>query len=502
MLENVNSKPLMILEIANNHMGDVKHGLDLIHSLGDVISDFRTDFDFGIKFQFRDLETFIHPDYKGSDLKYVKRFEETMLSKDDWDNLIDAVRQVRANLIATPFDEPSVERCLQLNVDFVKIASCSIADWPLVECISETKKPVIFSTAGANIEQIDAMVSYFENRAISTTMMHCVGLYPTPDSRLNLGQIAFYRNRYPNIRIGYSTHELPSMIRTGGLAYALGARVFEKHVGLVTKKYENNAYSLSPVQLKAWLLETLNSISIIGEISEKVRNSEDEIKSLRALQRGMFARRDLQAGKQIQRENIFFAIPCVDESYTANDFSKYTKFTLKENLKPREAVTKRNTEDKNNRSEIIEIVESIRKFANEARVRVPEGSLLEISHHYGIDKFYSTGMASITVVNEEYCKKLLFLLPNQLHPEQFHKTKKETFHVIFGSVQLTIDGVSVLLNPGETQTIEPGVRHIFTTQNGCIIEEISTTHVASDSFYIDKNIQKNLNRKTIVNFWS
>ena len=76
--------------------------------------------------------------------------------------------------------------------------------------------------------------------------MHCVGLYPTKAEQLNIGQVSFYRERYPHVNVGYSTHEHPSSLRTGGLAYALGARVFEKHVGLPTHTYDNNAYSASP----------------------------------------------------------------------------------------------------------------------------------------------------------------------------------------------------------------------------------------------------------------
>ena len=73
-------KPLIVLEIANNHMGDRGHGQKLIERLGDVAEQYNGLFDFGLKFQFRDLNSFIHPDHKGSSVKYVKRFEETQLS--------------------------------------------------------------------------------------------------------------------------------------------------------------------------------------------------------------------------------------------------------------------------------------------------------------------------------------------------------------------------------------------------------------------------------------
>ena len=148
-----------------------------------------------------------------------------------------------------------------------------------------------------------------------------------------------------------------------------------------------------------------------------------------------------------------------------------------------------------------EIVEKLRSFVKEARINLPYGVLMEISHHYGLENFYSTGMAMITIVNEEYCKKILFLLPGQQHPEQFHKQKKETFHVIYGTLNLELDGRPFLLKPGETQTVKAGVRHKFYSDSGCVIEEISTTHKNEDSFYVDDQIQSNVNRKTVVNFW-
>lgn len=41
----------------------------------------------------------------------------------------------------------------------------------------------------------------------------------------------------------------------------------------------------------------------------------------------------------------------------------------------------------------------------------------------------------------------------------------------------------------------------MTTENGCIIEELSTTHIPDDSYYLDNNINNNKNRKFIVNYW-
>ena len=153
------------------------------------------------------------------------------------------------------------------------------------------------------------------------------------------------------------------------------------------------------------------------------------------------------------------------------------------------------------RKQIRKIVEKIRKFLNERKVSFPEGKHLEISHHYGLENFNKTGLSMTTIINEEYCKKLLFLLPGQSHPEQHHKEKKETFFIIDGSIRLFLDDIEHELKSGDSITINPGVRHSFNTKIGCIIEELSTNHRSNDSFYSDKAIDKNHNRKTIVNFW-
>ena len=83
-------KPLFIFEMANNHQGSVEHGKKIIAELKKVCEEFEADFDFAVKFQFRELDTFIHPDYRGrDDIKNVKRFMDTRLSMEQFQALYD-----------------------------------------------------------------------------------------------------------------------------------------------------------------------------------------------------------------------------------------------------------------------------------------------------------------------------------------------------------------------------------------------------------------------------
>jgi N-acetylneuraminate synthase len=56
---------------------------------------------------------------------------------------------------------------------------------------------------------------------------------------------------------------------------------------------------------------------------------------------------------------------------------------------------------------------------------------------------------------------------------------------------------------GDMQLIERGQNHEFRSENGCIIEEISTTHVPKDSHYKDRRIASSdpMLRKTLVEAW-
>lgn len=492
--------PLFVLEMANNHMGDINHGLAVIRAFGEVCRAF--PFHFAFKLQYRDLDTFIHPAAKGrDDIKYVKRFSETHLSRQDFDRLVEEMRTNGFLAISTPFDEPSVDVIEEQNLDIIKIASCSFTDWPLLERVVLSDKPIIASTAGASIEEIDKVVSFLAHRQKEFAILHCVGEYPTPDERMHLSQIDFLRARYPGVRIGFSTHEHPDHTDIVKLAVAKGVTLLEKHVGLPTEKYPLNAYSASPEQVRAWLQAAQQAWILCGIGDKRLPPNPEEAASLRSLRRGVFARRPIAAGETIQSEDIYFAFPPRPDQFTANDWSKYAEFMATTAIAQDEAVAPANAHCEDSRTRVRDIAQRVKALLALTNIVVPGSADLEISHHYGLDRFDEFGLVLITVVNRCYCKKLLVSLPGQAHPEQYHKKKEETFHVLYGEIMLELDGVPRVCRPGDVVTIEPGVRHAFRSEGGAVIEEISTTHDKNDSFYTDTAIMENKQRKSLLTYW-
>ena len=186
-------KKLIILEMANNHSGLVDHGKKIIDTYSKICSDYSNKYEFVFKFQYRDLETF-RKDMKGDlSVPLIKRFSDTKLENEEFLGLIDFCHNCQFGVMVTPFDEISVERACEHKVDYLKIASCSFGDWPLIEKISEYKMKVVASCAGADLQTVENVISFFQNRGISIRLQHCVGEYPTANKDLNVNQVLFLK---------------------------------------------------------------------------------------------------------------------------------------------------------------------------------------------------------------------------------------------------------------------------------------------------------------------
>lgn len=499
-MKNINSRPLFVFEMANNHQGSVEHGLRIIREIHEASKEF--PFNFGFKLQARDISTFIHPDYQSrTDIKYVKRFSETKLSEQDFKTLKDEIEKFGFVSICTPFDENSVDLIEKLNFDVIKIASCSFTDWPLLERIAKTDKPIIASVAGTALEDIDKVVSFLSHRQKKFTLMHCVGEYPTLPENIQLNQVDLLKKRYPDIEIGYSTHEAPDNFTSIKLAIAKGATVFEKHVGVKAHGTELNSYSAVPYQVKNWLASAKQAFDICGLPDKRAKFSDKELADLKQFKRAVFAKKNIANGAKIEFSDVFMAWPASENQLLANDMSKYTDYIAQKDIPANAPVFASDVKVQNKREKIYEIITKARKMLQDAKIALPDKLEIEVSHHYGIDNFYKHGAVLATCVNREYCKKLIILFPGQSHPCHFHKQKEESFQVLSGDLVLNLDGKEIEYNTGSIILVPPMAKHSFTTKNGLIFEEVSTTHFKNDSFYEDSSIAENKNRKTQLTHW-
>ncbi len=501
MDHNFSFQDLFVLDLANNHQGSVDHGLAVIRGHGAVVRDHGVRA--ALKFQFRQLDTFIHPAHQAdSTAKHIDRFLSTRLPRDAHQRLFDEVRAEGMLTMCTPFDEESVDVIVDMGFDIIKIASCSATDWPLLEAVAETGLPLIFSTGGLEQPQIDDLVSFFHHRGADFALMHCVSIYPTPDEDCHLNNIGTFRRRYADTVVGWSTHEDPADTVPVQLARAKGAQMFERHVGLATDTVTLNAYSSTPAQTDAWLAAWKKAGALLGE-SNRQPPMAVETASIDSLQRGVYAKAPIEEGEVIARDKIYFAMPYSPGALTSGAWQRGIRATTPIETDAPLALVQLDVPEKSPVGILKSAVHEVKALLNEANVVLGSEFEVEYSHHYGIENFRETGAVLINCINREYCKKVIIQLPGQAHPAHFHKRKEETFQILWGELRSELDGRQKTLQAGDTLLVLPGVWHRFWTETGCVFEEISTTHFNNDSVYRDAAINKlqRTDRKTTVDNW-
>lgn len=304
---------LFVLEMANNHWGRLERGFKIINDFSQVVRF--NNVCAAIKLQFRDVDTFIHEDFKGaSDIRYINKTEHTKLAASDMRKLVSRIKDVGCIPMATPFDEASVEFCEELDLPILKIASSDLNDWFLIERIALTKRPVIVSTGGSSLKDLDDLVKFFSNRNIPLAINHCVSIYPSEDGELEMNQIDFLRQRYPQNIIGFSTHEYCDWQSSMLISYAKGARTWERHIDIDDDGIAVSPYCSLPHQIDAWFKAYHKAVEMCGgESATKRVPKRKEVQYLDALVRGVYAKRDLPAGYEFHHQNLnkdfYLAIP-------------------------------------------------------------------------------------------------------------------------------------------------------------------------------------------------
>ncbi len=495
-----NFDDLFVFDLANNHQGNLEHALKIVNAIGAITKKKKIK---GVmKFQFRDLDTLIHPNFKKNhDNNQIKRFTSTRLKSSEFESLYDCCKSNGLITMCTPFDELSVDLITAMQFDLIKVASCSAKDWPLLEKISEANLPIIFSTGGLQISEIDDLVSFFDHKGCDYAIMHCVSIYPTPNNKCNLNQIDLLKNRYVNKTIGWSTHESPDNLLPITIALSKGATMFERHVGIETDKIKLNKYSSTPEQIENWIDVMLSSKEICGDIVRKLDPQEKE--SLDNLRRGVYVNKKIPKNSVIKSSDVYFAIPYVEGQLSSGNWKEGIISKIQLDKDDNLSIDEICMPEENNEVILKNAIHKVKALLNEARVYLNSEFEVEYSHHYGIENFLEYGAVIINCINREYCKKILVQLPGQKHPAHYHPLKEESFQLLYGDLSVSIDGHIKTLSPGETCLVMPGVWHSFWTNDGCVFEEVSTTHYNSDSVYKDSKINKLLRneRKTIVDHW-
>jgi N-acetylneuraminate synthase len=167
------------------------------------------------------------------------------------------------------WDEESldlVER--NLNVKYHKIPSALLTNRSFIEKVNSTGKKVIVSTGMTTSEEIDNAISLLDNVEY---ILACTSTYPTKDDEVNLNYITTLKNKYKDIKIGFSNHSNGLTACYG--AAALGVECIEFHITKDRTMYGSDQ-AASIENSDDLVSGSLRISNMLGDGSKKVYESE------------------------------------------------------------------------------------------------------------------------------------------------------------------------------------------------------------------------------------
>ena len=215
-------------------------------------------------------------------------------------------RELRIDFFATAFDMASADFLGKLDVPAFKIASGDVKSTPLLRHVASFGKPVIISTGGAFIE--DVQRAYDTILAINPQLgiLQCTAGYPAAFEELDLRVVSQYRERFSEAVIGFSGHD--NGIAMPVAAYVLGARIVEKHFTLNrAMKGTDHAFSLEPVGLRKMVRDLERTHKALGDGQKKIYDSERA--PIIKMGKSLVVARNLPAGHLVTADDIVMKSP-------------------------------------------------------------------------------------------------------------------------------------------------------------------------------------------------
>ncbi len=300
------SKSYVIAEIGTNHGGSVETCMQMIKSAKECGAD-------AVKLQKRNNKTLFvkslyDSPYTGENSygkTYGEHREALEFDFEQYKELKAYADELGVTFFATAFDFESVDFLEKLCVPCYKIASGDLLNTPLQKYIAQTGKPVILSTGGGTYADVRRAYETILPINQQLVILQCTASYPCEPDNMYLLVIPEYIEEFPKAVIGLSDHFDGKVMSAA--AYALGARVFEKHFTL--HKYArgtDHSFSMEPENLKKLVID-------LDRVERAMKGGKGlldcEKKPLFKMGKKLVASRDMKAGEVISLQDIAIKSP-------------------------------------------------------------------------------------------------------------------------------------------------------------------------------------------------
>jgi len=221
----LNHPPYIIAEIGVNHDGDVNRALELTDAAAEAGAD-------AIKLQFFETDRLMSKAAKlaayqktAGETDPIEMLRRLELTIEEMALVVDRAHAKGIHAIVTVFSTELVPIAETLPWDAYKTASPDIINYPLIEALIVTGKPLIVSTGASTMDEVIQAVDWLDSARDRLAILQCVSSYPAPTHELGGIRLIFDTTEIPT---GYSDHTTSH--RTGNTAVVAGACILEKHI--------------------------------------------------------------------------------------------------------------------------------------------------------------------------------------------------------------------------------------------------------------------------------
>lgn len=237
----------------------------------------------------------------GTEESQLAMLQKLALGREDFKVIKEHCQRIGIGFLSTPFDSESIEFLDELGMDFWKIPSGEITNFPYLKQIALTGRKLVLSTGMCELSEIHQALGYIRKWSqAQIVLLHCTTEYPAPLPEVNLLAMQAMREEFQTA-VGYSDHTKGIEIPIA--AAGMGAVVIEKHFTL-SRELEgpDHRASLEPDELKEMVRCIRNIECALGD--GKKRRSPSEEKNVRAARKSIVAARYIKAGEILTEDAI------------------------------------------------------------------------------------------------------------------------------------------------------------------------------------------------------
>lgn len=297
----------VIAEIGQNHQGDVEKAKQLFASAKECGVN-------AVKLQKRDNRTLYTSTLYNAPYDNESSFGDTYGShrealefgRDEYVELKRYAEELGLTFFATAWDMRSADFLAELDMPVYKIASGDLINTPLLKYVAKFGKPMIVSTGGGTMDDVQRLYDTVMPINPQLCILQCTASYPVEPDDMNLSVIKTFRERFPEVVVGLSDHQ--DGIAMAILAYAFGARVFEKHLTIHRSwKGTDHAFSLEPGGMHRLVRDLQRARTAVGDGIKRRLPAEE--KPLLKMGKKLVAARDLPAGHVLTQDDVEMKSP-------------------------------------------------------------------------------------------------------------------------------------------------------------------------------------------------